>query len=291
MSCVYVCNRIQDEHNMYVLKSMRKLSENEIKQNIFEILSAFAEYCDEHGLRYYLCGGTLLGAVRHKDFIPWDDDVDVIMPRPDYIRLQHLLNQQCITAYYQLKCFEKGNAIHPFGKIIDTRTMVHTKCSNSEQSLWIDIFPMDGVPEEQKECDAILKKAYRWKIMRGRSTAKIGTGTTGWKAIFKIPFLIVPHVVGWKSYTYRLDTLAKQYDFDECDYVAGITWSNGPCERMKKEDFLPYDDKEFHGRMFHAPACWDFYLKGMYGDYMKLPPKNKRYAHMMEAYWIGETEE
>lgn len=270
---------------------MNKLSEKEIKQNIFEILSAFADYCDARGLRYYLCGGTLLGAVRHKDFIPWDDDVDVIMPRPDYVQMQKLIEKIPIAPYYQFRSFEKGNSPFPFGKIVDTRTEVHTKFNNSDNVLWIDIFPMDGVPDEEKKCDAILNQAFKWKVMHGRSLAKIGTGITWMKAILKIPALVVPHMIGWERYTKRLVTLARQYDFDKCEYVAGIMWSCGTCERMKKEDFLPYDDKEFHGRMFHAPACWDLYLKGMYGDYMKLPPKNKRYSHMIDAYWIGDTTE
>ncbi|MBD5554762.1 MAG: LicD family protein [Roseburia sp.] len=270
---------------------MRVLSEKDIKQSIFEILSAFADYCDTHGLRYYLCGGTLLGAVRHKDFIPWDDDIDILMPRPDYIRLQKLVEKQPIASYYHFKCFEQGSSLFPFGKIVDIRTKVVTKYNDLDSVLWIDIFPMDGVPDDQKRCDYILKKAHKWKIMHGRTMAKIGTGTTYLKKILKLPFLIVPHVIGTKRCAKHLDVLAKRYNFDECEYVAGITWSNGPLERMKKEDFIPYEDKEFHGRMFHAPACWDFYLKAMYGDYMKLPPQNKRYAHMIDAYWIGDMKE
>lgn len=270
---------------------MKRLSDSEVKQNIFEMLSAFADYCDQHGLRYYLCGGTLLGAIRHKDFIPWDDDVDVLMPRPDYIKLQQLYDRQPIRTYYQLRCYGQENMPIPFGKIVDLRTRLVTKSSDFDTAIWMDIFPMDGVPKEQKKCESLLMKAYRWKYMHGRTKIKIGTGKTRWKAIFKIPVLVVAHMIGRRRCTKRLDTLAKQYDFDECDYVAGITWSNGPCERMKKADFLPYDDKEFHGRMFHAPACWDTYLRGMYGDYMKLPPIDKRQSHNIEAYWIGEKEE
>ena len=270
---------------------MKKLSEKEIKQNIFEILSAFADYCDEYGFRYYLCGGTLLGAVRHKDFIPWDDDIDILMPRPDYVQMQKLIEKTPIAPYYQFRSFEQGNSPFPFGKIVDTRTEVHTKFNNLDSALWIDIFPMDGVSESEKESNSLLRYAHWWKRIYLLAMANAGTGTTRFKEVFKIPALVIAHMVGWKRCALKLHILAKQYDFDDCDYVAGIAWSNGPRERMKKADFVPYEDKEFHGRMFHAPACWDFYLKAMYGDYMKLPPENKRYAHMIDAYWVEQTEE
>lgn len=270
---------------------MRKLSDKEIKKSIFEILSAFADYCDEHELRYYLCGGTLLGAVRHQDFIPWDDDIDILMPRPDYMRLQHLLEQQSIAPHYQLKCVEKGNSLYPYGKIVDMRTKICSKFNHVDHALWIDLFPMDGIPDSIQKSNAILKKACRWKWMNVRAIYDMGAGTTRVRGILKMPLVFFLRMRERDYYAKRLNAMAKQYDFDDCDYVAGIAWSNGPRERMKKADFVPYEDKEFHGRMFHAPACWDFYLKAMYGDYMKLPPENKRYAHMIDAYWVEQTEE
>lgn len=269
---------------------MKKLTQYEIKENIFEILSAYADYCDKHGLRYYICGGTLLGAVRHNDFIPWDDDIDVLMPRPDYIKMQRLLKNDPVRPYYRLISFEFGNDSHPFGKIIDTRTTVTAQYNHSDSALWIDIFPMDGVPDDIRKCSAHLKRAEWWKQMYGRAVARFGTGTTPFRALFKTPALLISRIVGWKRCAKTLDALAKTYDFDACDYIAGIAWSRGPRERMKKEAFIPYEDKEFHGRMFHAPACWDDYLKAMYGNYMELPPEDQRNGHFMDVYWKEEAD-
>ena len=82
----------------------------------------------------------------------------------------------------------------------------------------------------------------------------------------------------------KLDKLAHQYEFDKQEYVGGVAWSLGTKERMKKKDYLPYSDVEFCGKKFHAPACWEFYLTQIYGDYMKLPPKSQQINHGFDAY-------
>lgn len=263
---------------------MRRLDAQEIKKNIYDILCAFTDFCDEHGLRYYLCGGTLLGAVRHKGFIPWDDDIDVLMPRPDYERLHKLLRNEGIKSYYKLISIENGNSFWPFAKIIDIRTHIENQYVTSDRYLWIDIFPMDGLPENQKQSDKLLSKAPSLKIWFSRCTAKIGKGKGIFRKFLKIPMLVLLRLYTPERLGRKIDKLAKQYDFDESEYVGGVSWSLGPQERMKKSDYLPYCDVEFWGRKFHAPACWDFYLSQIYGDYMQLPPENQRINHDFVAY-------
>lgn len=263
---------------------MKELDNNEIKNIIFEILCVFSEFCDEHDLRYYLCGGTLLGAVRHKGFIPWDDDIDVMMPRPDYERLHVLMRKEAIKPYYKLISIEAGNSFWPFAKILDTRTHIECQYTTADKCLWIDIFPMDGLPNNKKKSDKLLSRAPLLKIWFGRCTAKIGTGKGWFRKIIKIPIIILLRLYTPDRIARKMDNLARQYDFNKSEYVGGVAWSLGPQERMKKIDYLPYCDVEFCGRKFHAPACWDYYLTKLYGDYMKLPPENQRINHEFIAY-------
>ena len=268
---------------------MKRMTNQEIREIIFSMLLKLAEYCDKKGLRYYLCAGTLLGAVRHRDFIPWDDDVDIFMPRPDYMRLHSLLKEEYIETYYQLRSNIMGNSVIPFAKIVDTRTVAVTKFNNLDNVLWIDIFPLDGAPSDEKQCRKLLEKAKRWRSLFSYSAANFGTGITKWKATAKLPLLLIAHMVGCEKCAERLSKIANTYKFDESDYIAEIVWTVGKQDRLKKSEYLEYVDLEFHGHMFHAPACWDRYLQNIYGDYMKLPQKSKRYSHCIEAYWRGGT--
>ena len=125
---------------------MRQLTPKEIKVKELELLLKFAAYCDKNNLRYVLAGGTLLGAVRHKGFIPWDDDIDVMMPRSDYERFFSICKKD-------FSCTElsMGNTCFPFGKILDDSVLIIDQYSNENRCLWIDIFPIDGLPKSSIE--------------------------------------------------------------------------------------------------------------------------------------------
>lgn len=116
---------------------MKKLSNVECKEVIFSILKEFADFCDSNKLKYYLAYGTLLGAIRHKDFIPWDDDIDVYMPRPDYIRFKTLFKERYSGAKYQLRSDQKNKVDLPFEKVMDMTTIADTKMNDVDHHLWI----------------------------------------------------------------------------------------------------------------------------------------------------------
>lgn len=271
------------------MMSRQQLSLSEIKNIELEILRRFAKCCDENNFRYYLCGGTLLGAIRHKGFIPWDDDIDVLMPRPDYIKF---LEKNADTQQFNVGTIWNKSANIPFAKIFDVTTKIDQKYSNciNMEHLWIDIFPMDGLPDEDKRCIWLYKKARFYRKMLSLSEAKYGTGTTLAKKVVKSIMYPLARLIGSERWVTLLDRYAQQYEFEKCENVGGVVWGYGPQERMKKEEYIPYIEVEFEGHKFHAPKCYDKYLRNLYGDYNQLPPQNQRLNHSMVAWKVVEGE-
>ncbi len=268
------------------------LTQEQIHERIFGILCSLADFCDGNGLRYYLCGGTLLGAVRHKDFIPWDDDADVLMPRSDYDRFLELTEKTPLHRDFYVSIRGRGRSVFPNAKVFDRRTRI---AEGNTPALWVDVFPMDGLPENKRDSDALLIKARILKELCRFSRMGIGDGSTVFRRIMKIPVVLFARSFGQEYWLKKLRELSHRYPFDESDYIGAIASSMGPCERMKKEDYLPAVEMGFHGRLFHAPQCWDAYLTSMYGDYRKLPPERKRERErrrrFRQPYWIGGGEE
>lgn len=270
----------------------RRIERAEIQELLLDMLGRFADYCERHDLRYYLVGGTLLGAVRHKGFIPWDDDIDVGMPRADYEKFLALVRKEPVAPEYQVISSEEGNFTLPFAEMLHTATRLERPSSSyinpkyQVLHLVLDIFPQDGWPETEAEAKAVVRRAARLRQMNKLARAKIGTGKTLGKAIAKIPLSLVMKVVGCNRINRRLDRFARTYDYDTSKYVGAITYGiYGLGERCRREEVFELASVEFEGRTYPAPGCWDSYLTGIFGDYMTLPPEEQRHSHDFHA-WI-----
>lgn len=253
------------------------------------MLLDFQQVCEKYHLKFYLCGGTLLGAVRHKGFIPWDDDIDVMMPRPDYDRLMQLEKSQGIfRKHLKLYSFELENADYPFAKVVNMNTTILQKYAKDESlsHIWLDIFPADGLPSDVDEIKRIYRKVDKLRKILSLCWAKIGEGTTKLKKYAKYILVPVIKCIGADFWCQKIDLISRQYGFAESEYVGVISWGRyGVGERCLKEKFEKSVEVEFEGYKFPVMSCWEEYLIGIYGDYMKLPPEGEREVHMMKA-WI-----
>ena len=268
---------------------MKKLTLSEIKQTELEILLVLDRICRENGLTYSMCAGTLLGAVRHQGFIPWDDDIDVCMPRPDYEKLIELnRGGKLLPRYLKLCCFEEGTLDSPYMKIMDRRTRIREEnyTQRDVKSLWIDIFPVDGLPDSMAETKRLYREAQLLCKLSVATVVHAGYGKTLLKRILK-PLIVTPvaRLIGRRRIGERLVQLAAKHPYEESTYCGMVTWAwDGPNQRVRREDLENTVDLLFEGHPICAMSAWDEHLRGVFGDYMQLPPEEDRITHDLEVW-------
>jgi len=271
---------------------VRKMTFEETKQVELEILEKVAGFCDAHGIRYYLGFGTLIGTIRHKGFIPWDDDIDIWIPRCDYNRFLEIFPQKNNNDRYELVSPYSKKSRHSFAKIIDTKTLKIEKgvdYSYGAMGVDLDIFPLDGQPESDEEFNKYYNKKRFYYIIYNFAITKFNFGSLKYRllklALFWTKFFKVAIVK-------RCDRISAKYAY-ETSQVVGSTASlyNTRKERFKKEWFEEYKIAVFENREFKIPAGYDNILRTLYGDYMKLPPEKERLTHhSYDTYWKDDIE-
>ena len=254
---------------------MDELYFNDIQNICKEILLYFDQVCKENNIKYSLAFGTLLGAVRHSDFIPWDDDVDVMMFRDDYEKLKKVFKSD----KYKLLCVEnEAKFTAPLCKIIDTSTILN-QYSHKEKidlGVFIDIFVYDYVPSRSEMREKEFKKLEFlqrcWNI--SERTAK---NTSLLYKIKRIPFVII----GPRFFVKKIIKLTNALNLNDKLYVSSCLFSVYGRERdtFFYSDFVDLIDLKFGDYKFSCVKNYDYFLKQWYGDYMELPPLNKRVPH------------
>lgn len=267
------------------------LSMKDVQAVSLEILRKVADVCEQENLRYGLAFGTLLGAVRHKGFIPWDDDIDIIMPRPDYEKLR-LVFENHSRELYPYKLFDHSVKDYPYllSRVCDDRYLIDV-CNEKPcgMGVFIDIYVLDGMGNSYEEAWKFAKKTCKYPRLIFLSTRKhyhFGMTKGVLKRIAKIPAFYFAKMMGKAYFTNKLLSMIDFNSYESNQYVGCATWIERPKDAViNKKDVDEFLLMDFERYQFKVPKAYDKLLRQWYGNYMQLPPEKDRvYHHLYTAY-------
>ena len=263
----------------------------DIQNMLRDLMQEVHLICEEHNLTYNLFAGTLLGAVRHGDIIPWDDDIDITMPRPDYDRFREIVLEK-YSDKFNLCSYPMDNYIYEYMKFCNKDTVLTENLVKDKYNIlgvFIDIFPIDGVPEDSK----IIDKMYK-NVMKNKRKAILCTYKNAMSPVWrKKPYFFVRmlqsaiyNIKGYKYYIKKQIDEATKYPFETSERVGLIefgTW----CKKgiVPKREYLDRKKYKFGQYEFWGVADAHKCLTTLYGDYMTPPPEEKRIPkHNFDLY-------
>ena len=260
------------------------LSKEECRTIEIKILDAISDLCKKNNLKYYMCGGTLLGAVRHKGFIPWDDDIDIMLLRPDYEKLINILKNQKEYSWLSVLDNKTKDYYYTFAKAVDNTTIAKQDDNKTEHGLWVDIFPYDNLPNNENKRKRFIMKGYFYRSIIMSFTTDFTSKDIkkkGIKHILKFYSLFINKEKFVKKYI----KFSKKYsNVKDSNYVGCLFSPYKLKECFEKKWFDNQIEYIFENKKYSGPKEYDKYLSQLYGDYMKLPPLEKRRDHKMNAW-------
>lgn len=268
---------------------MKKIDLEEIRTLQIYMLQYIDAICTKNEIKYSLIGGSLIGAIRHNGFIPWDDDIDIGMTLENYLKFEKAMNTETNSNYTLMSYETNHEYYYPFNKLVDNRTVLHEKGLKDIKNygIYVDIFIYSGLPNDIRK----RKKHYK-KIRRVNSLlaiyAKNDMKTNSFiKTILKKIVKRIIETVGISKvikYSYKL---REKYDINTSEY-AMHNWPIYKFEgEVKKAKILEeVENHQFENIQAKIVKQYDEFLKGTFGDYMKLPPEEERHpSHGLEAFW------
>ena len=276
---------------------MREMSLKDIQHVCLTIMKDVHQFCVVNKIKYTLFGGTLLGAIRHNGYIPWDDDIDIAMSRPDYDKfIQSYQSEKGFRLFTQEKEGCKGVKI-AFARVCDMqRTFVDTDIipwNDTDTGVWIDIFPLDGAIEDRIAVEKKTQQIYR--IWRTCIYFRKGLGDYSKKKYLRTKIKTILLKLVFCDYAVNAMTRfhikqCRVWDYSKCTYFTSFSY---PQHRIK--EYLPqtmlssYSLHVFEDSQFYVINQYDKWLKALFGDYMILPSEEQRQGHGQEDnkfYWI-----
>lgn len=268
--------------------TLREINNEEFMKLLIDELDYFDRFCTKNGLKYFLFYGSLLGAIRHGGFIPWDDDIDVAMFRSDF---ESLLEKFDNHGRYKLLSIENnGNYNLPLAKVIDSTTLLiqdYGRKEPVELGVYLDIFILDNAPCDKLERERFLKKAIKYTTSWGIASLKFYSANSSLiKSVLRRIVYWQIYLKGQRYFLSKADALARFYNNQETGIVANVSYALELNDWYYKEDFEVMRIK-FEGEYeFMIPSGYERILSMYYGDWRTLPPAGKRIPkHRFKAYW------
>ena len=265
----------------------KEIGVEEFKQISLDILDVVHHFCEGHHIKYSLACGTLIGAIRHKGFIPWDDDIDIYMTRDDYQRFISSFPYMYKGKYSVISLENSAQWNCAFAKVYNGKTvMIEDKRTDIEGlGIGIDVFPLDNAPDDDKEWQKfekrriILRDFFEMKELRWRNTRSfIKNVVVELCSLFLWPFSA-------RFWAKKMSIYGQRYNGIDTAFFAENCYGL-PNNRFPKSDFAETIDWPFEDFFFKVMVGYDDYLRRFYGDYMQLPPIEKQVAHHhYVAYW------
>jgi len=275
------------------------MSLKDIQDVCLDILKDVHQFCEKNQIKYTLCGGTLLGAIRHNGYIPWDDDIDIAMPRPDYDRFINSFRSDKGYQLFSKEAEVNNNVYVAFSRVCEMEKTLVTSDAlpwcDSRTGVWIDIFPLDGAIENRKEVEqktvTVSKLWYYTMFFR----SSIGSVSSKRKIKTKVKTLFLRivslnHVEMITDFiTKKLIEQCRTWNYEKCCYFTSFSYpQHGIKEYLPKTMLAKYCLHKFEDTSFYIMNEYDAWLKALFGNYMELPPVEQRTGHGHDTnkfYW------
>lgn len=261
---------------------MEKEQLTPLQSRLLVMMEWFHKFCEDNNLRYYVLGGTMLGAARHQGFIPWDDDIDVGMPRKDYKKLAELLGDNIVEGYQlETPYTEATDFCYPYSKFFDTTTtLVENYKKPFKRGIFLDIFPLDGLADTEQEAKNAFQPILRTYNFFMTRVVAIRKERKWYKNLAVLLSQAIPKmVIDNRKLRVKMDQMIAGKDFDALKWGGNLYGNWGFKEIMPREIYGEPTIYQFENLNVYGVEKYDEYLKHMYGDWKKLPPKEKQITH------------